>query len=159
VRVNLTEGDNPERLKAFRCTPGLLQALGVKPALGRLFTTADEQDGDSRLVVLSDQLWKRRFAADPELVGTTILLNSEPYSVVDVLPPEFRFPTWIRFDDADLYPLLVVPKNEASRVPGRPTEPDLTRPGSRFPGAGRAAGLGGPGAQGGSGRPGADPAE
>jgi predicted permease len=114
-RVNLTDGDTPERLTAFRCSPGLLQALGVKPALGRLFTAADEHDGDSRLVVMSDQLWKRRFAADPELVGTTILLNSEPYSVVGVLPPEFRFPAWLRLDNADLYPLLVVPDDEASR--------------------------------------------
>lgn len=114
-RVNLTEGDAPERLSSVRCTAGLMEALGVGAARGRLFTQADEGDPGSRLVVLSDRLWRRRFAANPRLIGETIRLNREPYSVVGVLPPEFRFPGWVSLEDIDLYPLLVVPRDEAAR--------------------------------------------
>ncbi|NIM51814.1 MAG: FtsX-like permease family protein [Gemmatimonadales bacterium] len=114
-RANLTQGDTPERLASISCTAGLLRALGILPARGRLFTKADEQDAESRLVLLSDGLWKRRFGSDTSLVGGTITLNREPHTVVGILPPEFRFPGWRSLRNADVYTLLWVPRQGASR--------------------------------------------
>jgi putative ABC transport system permease protein len=114
-RINLTQGESPIRLESVQCTAGLMQALGVSPAHGRLFTEADEHNPDTRLVLLSDHLWRSRFNADSSLVGETILLNREPHLVVGILPEEFRFPGWRSLWKADLYPLLSVPTDPATR--------------------------------------------
>jgi putative ABC transport system permease protein len=114
-RANLTLGDSPERLVNISCTAGLLRALGIRPALGRLFTEVEEREPESRLALLSDRLWKSRFGSDPSLVGSTIMLNRESYTVVGVLPPEFRFPTWRNLQNADVYTLLSVPRQGMPR--------------------------------------------
>ncbi len=66
--------------------------LRVSPALGRAFTADEEQGGNDRVVLLSDGLWKRRFGADPSIVGRTINLSGNPYEVVGVMRPDFQFP-------------------------------------------------------------------
>ncbi|HKG90973.1 MAG TPA: ABC transporter permease [Gemmatimonadaceae bacterium] len=84
-------GCDPERLQGAAVTAGFWPTLGVRPLLGRVFA-ADEDRPGARVVVLSHALWRRRFAADPALVGRTVVLNLEPHLVLGVMPPGFRFP-------------------------------------------------------------------
>lgn len=67
------------------------QVLGVQPAMGRLFTPADAQNGAPPVVVLANPWWRRQFAADPAIVGKTIDLNGQQVTVIGVLPPGFDF--------------------------------------------------------------------
>jgi putative ABC transport system permease protein len=88
VAVALTGGDEPERVRGARVSPGFFRALGVEPALGRGFLASEEEPGADRVAVLAHGLWRRRFAADPAVVGATISLDSSAYKVVGVLPEE-----------------------------------------------------------------------
>lgn len=80
-------GERPERLISFSVTAGYFRVLGLRPALGRDFTEADEQPGRGAQIILSDRLWRNRFAADPTIVGRVISVGSEPFTVVAVMPP------------------------------------------------------------------------
>jgi predicted permease len=86
----LTGNGFPERLDVGEATSGLFPLLGVRPHLGRLFLPGEEGPGSERLAVISNDLWASRFGSDPEVVGKTIQLDSEPFEVVGVLPPGFR---------------------------------------------------------------------
>jgi putative ABC transport system permease protein len=111
----LTGSGDPDRLTALKATPELFELLGVAPALGRTFDPRAEPGADPRVAVLGYGLWQRRFAADPAAVGTTLTLDGEPYTVVGVMPPGFRFPPfWAT--DAELWaPLVFTPEQTASR--------------------------------------------
>lgn len=89
--VNLTETGDPERLQGMAVSHTFLPMLGIEPARGRVFTAEEDQPGLNRVVVLSDALWQRRFGGDPNLVGNTIKLNGESYTVIGVMPPSFQF--------------------------------------------------------------------
>jgi putative ABC transport system permease protein len=82
---------NPEQLHGMRVSPGFFQTLGVQPALGRAFLPEEEQPGRDRVVILTHALWQRRFAVDPALIGKTISIDAQPYTVVGILPPDFWF--------------------------------------------------------------------
>ena len=88
---NLTGGPEAERLQGLIVSSGFFASLGTPPALGRGFIAADEQWGSHRVVVLTDDLWKRRFGANPAIVGQTIMLNTQSYTVIGVLAPSFSF--------------------------------------------------------------------
>jgi putative ABC transport system permease protein len=88
--VNLTGEGEPERLQGMSVTTNLFQTLGASPAQGRAFTAEEGQPGGNRVVVLSDGFWRRRFGGLP-VVGKSVTLNGEPYTVVGVMPPDFRF--------------------------------------------------------------------
>ena len=88
----VTSGAEPEALPGAFVTPGLFPALGVRPALGRLFEAGDDAPGRNRVVLLSDDLWRRHFGADPGVVGREIVTDAGPYTVVGVMPRGFRFP-------------------------------------------------------------------
>jgi hypothetical protein len=110
---NLIGSGEPERLVAARLSSNLLSVLRVSPELGRAFTSNDEQSGNDRVVLLSDGLWRRRFGADPSIVGRTINLSGNPYEVVGVMRPNFQFPErehqlWI--------PLTINPKLLARQI-------------------------------------------
>jgi predicted permease len=90
--LNLTGAGEPERLEGARVSPNLFRVLGVRPALGRDFLDEEEQEGKDYVVVLTDGLWRRRFAADPGVVGRAITLNGRAHTVIGVLPPDIRFP-------------------------------------------------------------------
>jgi hypothetical protein len=81
----------PERLVAARVTPNLFSVLGVSPALGRSITEDDDRAG-ARIAVLTNGLWSRAFGRDPAIVGRTITLDRQPYTVVGVTPERFIFP-------------------------------------------------------------------
>lgn len=80
--LNLTGGGEPEKIQVIEASASYLPMLGLSPALGRGFA-----DGERRVAILSDGLWRRRFAADPGAIGRTITLNDESYTVVGVLRP------------------------------------------------------------------------
>jgi len=82
----LTGGTEPEVLDVALVTPGLLRMAPLPPTLGRLFANEEGIAGRDRVVLLSDALWRRRFGADPNVVGTTIHLHDAPYEVLGVLP-------------------------------------------------------------------------
>jgi predicted permease len=90
--VILTGAGDPERLDAARVSATLFPMLGISPALGRTFSRDEEIVGRDRVVVLSDQLWRARFGADPAIVGRSITLNDQRYEVAGILPPRFLFP-------------------------------------------------------------------
>ncbi|HTA68803.1 MAG TPA: ABC transporter permease [Bryobacteraceae bacterium] len=92
MTFNLTGSGEPERIPAARVSPSLFPMLGVQARLGRTFLNEEDQAGRDRVVVLNEELWKRRFAADPNVIGRKILLNGNPYEVVGVLPASFHFP-------------------------------------------------------------------
>jgi len=95
--ANVTGGE-AERLQGMRATSNLFTALGTQAALGRALVPDDESGAARRVVVLSHGLWKRRFGADPNVLGLSIVLNGDAYSVVGVLPSAFVYPV----RDADL---------------------------------------------------------
>ena len=96
--VNLTGSGEPERVQGSRVTANFLRTIGVAPALGRDFLPDEDVPGSERVVILNHGLWKRRFGADPKIVGSTISLNGEAHTVVGVMPAGFMF-----FRPVDLY--------------------------------------------------------
>ncbi len=89
---NLTgDNQNAERVQGAFVTANFFSALGVTPALGRGFQAADEQFGRHQVVLLSHELWQRRFGGDPQMVGRGIRLGGVPYTVVGVMPQGMAF--------------------------------------------------------------------
>ena len=89
---NFASSGEPVRLDGLRTSAGFFSALGVAPALGRAFTPEEEQPGREFEVILSDQLWRDRFGADPGILGRPITLGGASYTVVGVMPRGFAFP-------------------------------------------------------------------
>jgi putative ABC transport system permease protein len=87
--VNLTGEGEPERLAGMQVTANLFPALGAQAAEGRTFSAEENEEGRGKVVVLSDGFWRRRFAGLP-VVGKTVTLNGEPYTVVGVMPASFQ---------------------------------------------------------------------
>jgi len=90
--LNLTDSSQAESLYGIRATANLLPMLGVRPRLGNWFSSEHDLPGNKRVIVLSDDLWRRRFHSDPDIVGKTIHLDSEGFEVVSVMPRGFNFP-------------------------------------------------------------------
>ena len=84
------EGE-PERITAMPATPSLFALLGVEAARGRVFTAQEGEVGAHRKVLLSDGLWRRRFAGRDDVIGRTLRIDGEPYEIVGVLPAGFWF--------------------------------------------------------------------
>jgi len=95
----LTGKGEPTILSAASVTDGFFEELGATSQLGRLFTEEDSKPGQNHVVVISDSLWRTRFGADPSVLGRTLILDKEPYTIVGVAVPKFSFPhseeTWI----------------------------------------------------------------
>jgi putative ABC transport system permease protein len=91
--LTLTGSGQPERLTAGFASAGALPLLGVAPALGRGFGPEDDQPGRPQVVLLSDGLWRRRFGADPHVIGRSLRLDDAPATVIGVMPPGFQLPT------------------------------------------------------------------
>jgi len=87
------EGSEPEQVTGLRVTTNFLSMLGARTVLGRGFT-AVEGAGQARypVAVLANGYWKRRFGSDPRIIGRTFTMNSEPYTVIGVLAPDFYHP-------------------------------------------------------------------
>ena len=88
---NLTGVGDPERIATLSVTTNFFPTLGASPALGRNFLPEEEQAGKNHVVLVSHGLWQRRFGGDPQLIGRTIQLSGESYTVVGIMPPHFPF--------------------------------------------------------------------
>ena len=84
------ESREPEQVSGLRVSSTFFDVLGVQPFLGRNFRPEEEELGKSRVVILSYGLWKRRYDADRSLVGSTIRIDGEDFTVIGVMPPDFR---------------------------------------------------------------------
>src|SRR5215212_2556858 len=89
--LTLTDGQEAIQLQGESVSAEMFSLLGVQPVLGRAFTAKEDEPG-TRVVVLSNDLWKRRFGSDPGVLGKSITLDHEHYAVVGVMPPGFSFP-------------------------------------------------------------------
>ncbi len=90
--MNLSGGSRPDHILAVPTSANYFSILGARPMLGRTWAAGDDQPGKGDVAVLSYALWNSRFAGDRQAAGKTIELNSRKYTVVGVMPPEFRFP-------------------------------------------------------------------
>jgi predicted permease len=88
--ANLTGDGNPEQISAGIASANLFSVLRVQPAMGRLFIAEDDRPGAELVAVISDGFWRRRFGGDPTIVGRTIDLDGDPYTVIGILPPGFK---------------------------------------------------------------------
>jgi len=89
-RFHISGKEGQDETRGVFTTTNFFDVMGVAPKLGRALQPADEHE---RVVVLSDELWRRRFNSDPGALGKSIDLNSETFTIVGVMPPSFRFPT------------------------------------------------------------------
>ena len=90
--ANLTGHDEPERLGGARVSANLMSLLRIQPILGRSFVEGEDQPGRNQVVILSSELWQRRFGGDPAIIGRKLTLGEEVYTVIGVMPPRFGFP-------------------------------------------------------------------
>jgi putative ABC transport system permease protein len=103
---------DPEQLSALSLSTSVFRVLGAEAEIGRVFTEEEERRRDP-VVVLSHEVWRRRFGADRRVVGRSIALNDVPFTVVGVMPPTFRFPDG---NPVDLYsPLRFAPDELSGR--------------------------------------------
>lgn len=89
--VTVGDAGSPERVEAAIVTPSFFPVLGVNPALGRGFHEEEAETGKNQVVILSDRLWRARFAADPAVIGRTLRFDSREFTVIGVMPPGFQF--------------------------------------------------------------------
>lgn len=90
-------GHSPERVPAGLVSAGLFPMLGIQPVLGRGFTADDDRPGAPPVALLSDLLWRRRFDADPRVLGAAMKIDGVAHTIVGVMPPDFRFPEFAQF--------------------------------------------------------------
>lgn len=103
---NLTGVGHPQRLNGLLVSGGFFPLMGVKPVLGRWFLPSEDKPGADHVAVISGGLWKGAFGADPRIVGKSIALDSENYTIVGVMPSSFDLPNMM----PDLWaPLVLTP--------------------------------------------------
>src|ERR1700681_3870666 len=99
----LTGGERVERVEMLGTSPSYFDMLQAKPALGRAYTQADWVPGVVDGVVISDALWKRQFGGDPNVIGKRIRLDEDGYTIIGVMPPDFRHPGKGLIGDVELW--------------------------------------------------------
>jgi predicted permease len=107
ANFNLTGEGAPERLQGARTSFNVPRVLGTAPLLGRLFSE-QEQLSDAHVALLSHAFWTNRFGGDPGILGRKIRLNGEPFEVIGVMPPQYRYPS----ADFQLWTPLYIPPDE-----------------------------------------------
>ena len=105
--VTLTGGIEPKWVAGLRVTANYFQTLGVSPAMGRAFLTEECRPGHGRVVILSHRLWLSHFNADPAIIGKSVSVDGERYTVIGIMPARFRLTT---FDAALWTPLIFTPQ-------------------------------------------------
>jgi predicted permease len=108
--LNLSGGNMPEQVKGIRVSADYFAVFKAMPAVGRVFTPEEDRPGGPRLAVMSHGLWVRRFGGTPEVIGRTIVLDSEPYVVIGVLQTSFR-----SYPPADLFLPLQLDRNTTNQ--------------------------------------------
>ncbi|PYK29221.1 MAG: permease [Verrucomicrobia bacterium] len=125
--INLTYKNNPQRYTGGYVTEDMFKIVGVAPVLGRDFSAEDNKAGAEKVTILGDEIWRRDFGADPNIIGQSVRVNGKPATIIGVMPPGFKFP----FSDElwtplyNQYPpvprgqLLIGARNPAPAVLGR----------------------------------------
>lgn len=122
---NLTGTGDPVRIDGVRASAGFFRTMGVAPLLGRTFLDEEDHPGHDREVILGYGLWQRKLGGDPGVVGRTLELNGESYSVVGVMPNGFAFPRGEEMPGSFQFPRrpeMWVPA--ITDIPADPTSPD-----------------------------------
>lgn len=94
TRFNVTLGGEPEQIQYALVSANFFKTLGVKPVLGRTLSPEEDSPGSARVVLVSYDLWQRRFSGDASLVGKSLALEGQAYEVIGILPSGFRFVTF-----------------------------------------------------------------
>ncbi len=92
-RITLVGQGEPEVVQATNATSGLFPTMGIQPLLGRALSAADER-GKRPVALISEKLWRRKFAADPAILGRALRLETESFTVIGVVPTRQAFPEW-----------------------------------------------------------------
>jgi putative ABC transport system permease protein len=116
----LTGREQPERIFGMQAQSSLLEMLGAKPLLGRLLLPEEDKPGKPDVAILSERVWKRLFDADPRIVGRTIMLNGNPFTVVGVLQGSFMLnaevmPSETPMDKMDIFAPLPLGADAVNR--------------------------------------------
>ncbi len=90
--VTLTNAGDPDQVFVVRTSPQMFSLLGVSARLGRTLLDSDDAPNGANSAVISDRLWRRKFDSDPRILGRTIQVSGEAFTIVGVMPPEFEFP-------------------------------------------------------------------
>ena len=125
--INVTYKSNPQRYNGGYVTEDFFKITGVSPILGRDFTADDNKPGAERVVILGNEIWKRDFNGDPDIVGQSVRVNSKPATIIGVMPPNYKFPNleqlWMplynQFPPIPRGQLVIGPNNAAPAVMGR----------------------------------------
>lgn len=88
---NLTSPGQAEHLMGIRASSGFLRTLGVQVAMGQDFAASEDQANGAPDALISDRLWRERFASDPHVVGQSVDLDGKSFTIIGVLPPDFHF--------------------------------------------------------------------
>ena len=90
--LSRTDLSEPERIFCGLASDDFFPVLGVRPILGRVFRSEEHQSGRGQVAVASHSLWRRSFGGDPSVIGRTVTLNQEQYTVIGIMPPDFELP-------------------------------------------------------------------
>jgi putative ABC transport system permease protein len=131
--INVTYKNNPQRYTGGYVTEDLFKIIGVSPVKGRDFTAEDNKPGAEKVVILGDEIWRRDFGADPNIVGQGVRVNGKSATIIGVMPPNFKFPfteeLWTplynEFPPTPRGDLRLGANNNAPAVMGR-LKPDVT---------------------------------
>jgi putative ABC transport system permease protein len=93
ANFNLHDQDQPERVVGLNVSAEFFDVLGIAPQLGRTFQQGEDTAGNDRVAVISEELWRKNFGGDASIVGKNIHVGGEGYTVVGVMPPQFKFQT------------------------------------------------------------------
>ncbi|HTB17915.1 MAG TPA: ABC transporter permease [Bryobacteraceae bacterium] len=119
VSTALSGGDHTERIEMLATGFDYFQMLGVQAALGRVYGPRDAAPGFTEAVVISDGLWKRQFGSDPHILGRRIRVDEDGYTIVGVMPPDFRHPGQTLAGDVDLWAAAGFTANPFPSPPAR----------------------------------------
>src|SRR5437764_11802729 len=90
--INVTYKNTPQRYTGGYVTEDMFKIVGVSPAKGRDFNAEDNKPGAEKTVILGDEIWRRDFGADPNIIGQNVRINSKAATIIGVMPPNFKFP-------------------------------------------------------------------
>jgi predicted permease len=113
---DLTGQGEPRKVQGVRLTSSVLSVLGVAPMLGRNFTPDEDRVGNSHVALLSYRMWRSVFASDADIVGKTITLDRQPYTVIGVMGKNFIFPIETQHDAAALWVPMAFTEEERKSV-------------------------------------------
>src|SRR5881394_3806063 len=125
--INVTYKNNPQRYTGAYITEDLFKIIGVSPIMGRDFTAEDNKPGAGKVTILGNEIWKRDFNGDLNIVGQGVRINGKPATVIGVMPPNFKFPIsdelWVplynEFPPIPRGELVLGANNNAPAVMGR----------------------------------------